>query len=146
VPYIALALLNFLVMVTLAIVVFGVPIKGSFITFLVAALIFVICTTGIGLLISAFTRSQIAAIYITMIGTVIPYTKFSGMTDPVSSLQGVGAFVGRIYPATHFLNISRGVFNKALDMSNLSASLWPMLVAVPVIVGLSILLLKKQET
>jgi ribosome-dependent ATPase len=67
------------------------------------------------------------------------------MLNPVSSLEGFGAVIGRIYPATYFLNISRGVFNKALGFSSLYASLWPLLLAVPVILGLSIILLKKQE-
>jgi ribosome-dependent ATPase len=66
--------------------------------------------------------------------------------NPVSSLAGVGAFIGRIYPATYFLNITRGVFNKALGFSGLHASFWPLLLAMPVMAALSILPLKKQET
>ena len=64
----------------------------------------------------------------------------------MSSLEGVGAFVGRIFPATHFLTISRGVFSKALDLGSLLPSFWPLLIAAPVIVGTAILLLRKQES
>jgi len=71
--------------------------------------------------------------------------QFAGLINPVSSLEGMGAFIGRIYPASHFLTISRGVFNKALGLSSLAPSFWPMLIAVPVILGLAIVLLKKQE-
>ena len=81
-----------------------------------------------------------------MIGTMIPAVQFAGMLDPVSSLEGFGAFIGRVYPASHFLTISRGVFNKALGFSSLQSSFWPLLLAVPVILGLSIVLLKKQES
>jgi ribosome-dependent ATPase len=81
-----------------------------------------------------------------MIGTLIPVIQFSGMLNPVSSLDGLGEFVGDVYPATYFLNISRGVFSKSLGLTSLQASFWPLLVAVPVIVGLSIALLKKQES
>ena len=144
-PYIALGMVNFLLLAVLAVTVFGVPIKGSFATLALAALIFVVCSTGFGLLASTFTRSQIAAMFVTMIGTIIPCVQFSGLLNPVSSLEGLGAFIGRIYPATHFLTISRGVFSKALDISTLAPSFWPLLVAVPVIVGLAIALLKKQE-
>jgi ribosome-dependent ATPase len=76
---------------------------------------------------------------------MIPAIQFAGMIDPVSSLEGVGAIIGRIYPATHFLTISRGVFSKALGFSGLQASFWPLLLSVPLILGLSIVLLKKQE-
>ena len=143
-PYIALAMFNFFLMAALAVTVFDVPIKGSFGTLTLAALVFVVSSTGIGLLASTFTQSQIAAIFVTMIGTLIPCVQFSGLLNPVSSLEGMGAALGSIYPATHFLTICRGVFNKALDFTSLGASFWPLLIAAPVILVMSILLLKKQ--
>jgi ribosome-dependent ATPase len=145
-PYIVLAMFNFLLMTALAVTVFDVPLKGSFATLALTALVFVISSTGFGLLASTFTRSQISAMFVTMIGTLIPSIQFAGLINPVSSLEGVGAFIGRIYPATHFLTISRGVFSKALDLGNLLPSFWPLLIAAPVIVGTAILLLRKQES
>jgi ribosome-dependent ATPase len=144
-PYIVLAMLNFGLMMLLAVTVFDVPVKGSLPALATAALLFVMFSTGFGLFASTFTRSQIAAMFVTMIGTMIPTIQFAGMLNPVSSLEGVGAFIGRIYPAAHILTISRGVFNKALGFANLHASFWALLLAVPVILGLSIVLLKKQE-
>ncbi len=144
-PYIVLAMFNFLLMTALAVTVFDVPLKGSFATLALTALVFIISSTGFGLLASTFTRSQISAMFVTMIGTLIPSVQFAGLINPVSSLEGMGAFIGRIYPATHFLTISRGVFSKALDLSSLLPSFWPLLVAAPVIVGTAILLLRKQE-
>jgi len=144
-PYVALAMLNFLLMTLLAVTVFGVPVKGSFPTLALAALVFSFCATGMGLLASSVTRSQIAAMFFAMVGTMIPTTQFSGLTDPVSSLQGGARWLGEVYPATHMIDISRGVFNKALHFGDLGASLVPMLVAAPLIVGVAILLLRKQE-
>jgi ribosome-dependent ATPase len=144
-PYIVLAMINFFLLAILAVTVFGVPIKGSFASLTLAALIFVVASTGFGLLASTFTNSQIAAMFVTMIGTIIPCVQFSGLLNPVSSLEGLGSWIGRIYPATHFLTISRGVFSKALGLTDLMHSFWPLLVAVPVILGLAIMLLKKQE-
>jgi ribosome-dependent ATPase len=144
-PYVALALLNFLLMTLLAVTLFGVPIKGSFWTLALAAVAYTVCSTGFGLLASTFTRSQVAAMFFAMIGTLIPAIQFAGVTDPVSSLEGVGAFIGHIYPTTYFLDVSRGVFNKALGFADLRSSLWPLLVAIPVILGASVALLRKQE-
>ena len=144
-PYVALAMLNFLLMTLLAVTVFGVPITGSFAALLAAALIYNVVATAIGLLASTFTRSQIAALFFTMIGTLVPAVQFAGLLNPVSSLEGMGRLIGEIYPATHMLTISRGVFSKALDFSSLWDSFWPLLVAIPVILGASVLLLKKQE-
>jgi len=145
-PYVALAMLNFLLMTLLAVTVFRVPVKGDFLTLTVAAFLFVLFSTGFGLFASTFTRSQIAAMFVAMIGTMIPAVQFAGMLNPVSSLEGVGAFIGHLYPASHFLNISRGVFSKALGFTSLQGSFWPLLLAGPMILGLSILLLKKQES
>ena len=145
-PYVVLAMINFALLTLLAATVFAVPVKGSFVTLAAAALLFVTFSTGFGLFASTFTRTQIAAMFVALIGTMIPAVQFAGMINPVSSLEGVGAFIGRTYPASHFLTISRGVFNKGLGFSALQTSFWPLLLAVPVILGLSILLLKKQET
>ena len=145
-PYVGLAMLNFLLMCALAVTVFGVPMTGSFATLALGALVFSFAATGMGLLASAVTRSQIAAMFFAMIGTLIPATQFAGMTDPVSSLEGAGRVIGEIYPATHMFTISRGVFNKALGLADLHASFWPLLLSVPVILGIAVLLLKKQDT
>ena len=145
-PYIALAMVNFFLLTALAVTVFGVPLKGSFATLSLAALVFVACSTGFGLLASTFTHSQIAAMFVTIIGTLIPSVQYAGLLNPVSSLEGVGAFIGHIFPATYFLTISRGVFSKALDLGHLWPSFWPLLVMAPVILGLAIVLLKKQES
>jgi len=145
-PYIVLAMLNFGLMTLLAVTLFGVPVKGSFLALAAGALLFVMFSTGFGLFTSTFTRSQIAALFLTIIATIIPAVQFSGLLNPVSSLAGVGAFIGRIYPAAYFLNITRGVFNKALGFSSLHSSFWPLLLAPLVVVGLAIVLLKKQET
>jgi len=145
-PYIVLGMANFGSMVLLAVTVFDVPVKGSLLALTSAAVLFVGFSTGFGLLASTFTRSQIAAMFVTIIGTMIPAVQFAGMMNPVSSLEGVGALIGRIYPASHFLTISRGVFSKGLGIAGLQNSFWPLLLAVPVILGLSITLLKKQET
>ena len=144
-PYVALGMLNLLTMSLLAVTVFGVPVKGSFAALSSAALLFVIFATGFGLFASTFTRSQVSAMFVAMIGTLIPATQFAGMNDPVSSLEGMGAMIGNIYPATYFLIVSRGVFNKALGFADLHASFWPLLAAGPVILAVSIALLRKQD-
>ena len=145
-PYVALGMLSFLLMTFLAVTLFGVPVKGSFATLALAALIFIVFSTGLGLVASTFTRSQIAALFLTLIGTLIPVIEFAGLLNPVSSLEGAGKMIGQIFPATYMLTISRGVFGKALDLSDLYALFVPILLAVPVILGLSIALLKKQDT
>jgi len=144
-PYVVLAMLNFLLLTVLAITVFGVPLKGSFLTLATATLLYVTASTAIGLLISSFMRSQIAAIFGTAILTILPAVQFCGLIDPVSSLEGVGAFIGRIYPTAHYLTVSRGVFSKGLHFADVRASLGPLLLSVPILIGAAAVLLRKQE-
>jgi ribosome-dependent ATPase len=144
-PYILLAMLNFLLLAVLAVTVFGVPMTGSFLALATGAFLYVISATAMGLLISTFMRSQIAAIFGAAVLTILPATQFSGLIDPISSLEGIGALIGRLYPTTHFLTICRGTFSKALGFADLQGPFLSLLLAVPVLMGLCVALLKKQE-
>ncbi len=145
-PYVALAMLNFFLLTAFAVFVFRVPFTGSFPAFTVAALLYVTITTAMGLVLSAFMTSQIAAIFATALLTMIPATQYSGLVDPVSSLQGAGAVIGRIYPTAHFVTITRGTFSKGLDFGDLSAEFIALLITIPVLLGVGVVLLKKQAS
>jgi ribosome-dependent ATPase len=144
IPYVVLAMMNFLLLTAFAVYGFRVPLTGSLTTLAAAALLYVVIATAMGLFLSTFMRSQIAAIFATVLVTMIPAAQYSGMIDPVSSLQGAGALIGQIYPATYFMTISRGVFSKGLGFGDLYAAFVPLLVAIPVLIGLSAAFLRKQ--
>jgi ribosome-dependent ATPase len=144
-PYVVLGMANFLLMALLAVGGFGVPVTGSFAALFVAALLFIGFSTGFGLLASIFTRTQIAALFVTMLATLMPAVNYSGLLTPVPSLEGAGRMFGEIYPATQMINVSRGVFSKALGFADLHASFWKLAVAAPVILAVSIMLLRKQD-
>jgi ribosome-dependent ATPase len=144
-PYVVLAMLNFLLMALMAVTLFGVPLKGSAPALAAAAFLYCICSTGIGLLASSFTRSQIAALLFTMIGTIVPAIQYAGLINPVVALEGAGRLVGEAHPASHMLTISRGVFGKALGFSELAPDFLALAAAIPVILGLAIMALPKQE-
>jgi ribosome-dependent ATPase len=111
-PYVAVAIVNFALMFVMALLVFRVPLKGSFPTLLLGTLIYVSATTAYGMLISAFARTQIAALFGTAILTVLPATMFAGMMAPVSSLSGMAQIMGRLFPMTYFPPVSVGTFTK----------------------------------
>jgi len=146
IPYVAVAMINFATMSLLAVTAFGVPVKGSFPTLLLAALLFAFCSTGIGLLASTVTRSQVAAIFLAFIVTLVPAMDFSGLIYPVTSTEGAGHFIGRIYPATHMFTISRAVFSKALSFASLHAEFLALAIMGLATLGAAVALLKKQES
>ncbi|MBM1188812.1 ribosome-associated ATPase/putative transporter RbbA [Pseudomonas lundensis] len=145
VPYLVVSLVNLTLLVAMNRWLFGVPFKGSALTLALGGLLYVLSTTSMGLLISAFTRTQIAAILGTMIITSLPTIQFSGLIVPRSSLDGSAALMGMLFPAGHFLDIAVGTFTKALDFRQL----WPQCLALlgffVAFTGLSLIMLKKQE-
>lgn len=145
VPYIIISMFSFLLLLIMAITIFGVPIKGSLFTLCLAAFAYCIISTGFGLLASTITRSQIAVIFLTCVGTMLPAIQFSGLLNPVASLEGSGRYIGEVYPTTHMLIIARGIFNKALNFVDLHNSILALLITIPIVLGASIFLLKKQE-
>jgi len=144
-PYIALAMVNFALMFSMALFLFRVPLKGSFLTLLLGTLLYVTTTTAYGMVISAFTRTQIAALFGTAILTVLPATQFSGMMTPVSSLSGIAAIMGHGFPMSYFLPISVGTFTKGLGFPELSGYLLALLIFIPALLLLNLLFLRKQE-
>lgn len=144
-PYIAISMLNYVLMIILAIYFFGVPMKGSFLALSLVTLLFCLFSTGFGLFASTLTKSQIGAIFFTVIGTLIPAIQFSGLINPVSSLDSLGAIIGRVYPTAHMLTASRGVFSKALHINSLGHEFMILAIVAPIIILASVLLLKKQE-
>jgi ribosome-dependent ATPase len=146
VPYVALGLINFLLLCLMAYLIFGVPVKGSFIALFVGVTIYLFATTAFGMLVSSFCSTQIAALFGTAILTVLPATQFSGMMVPVSSLTGVPALLGRLFPMSYFLPISVGVFTKGLGFVELSSYFVALLIFAPALIGISLLLLHKQES
>jgi ribosome-dependent ATPase len=145
-PYVGVSLIQFASLVALAIILFRVPVKGSWAVLITGGVIYLLASTGFGLLISVFATTQTAAIFAAAIITILPAVQFSGMFVPVSSLTGGAWFAARIFPSTYFQAISVGTFTKALGLP----ALWRNLVALGVIALIyfvvSVVLLKKQET
>ena len=113
-PYIVISLVNVLVLWLIAVGLFHVPFKGNFLLFFSASVLFVCCTTGIGLLISLLVQTQMAALIITMVVAMIPTILFSGLLVPVASLTRGAKIQAHLYPAMYYTDIVRGSFLKGV--------------------------------
>ena len=107
-------MLNYFILVAMSVVVFGVPVKGSFLMLTLCTLLYVTATTGIGLVTSTFTSSQVAAVFVTAIVTLVPTIQYSGLLQPVSTLEGQARFIGSIWPTSYYMHSSVGAFTKGL--------------------------------
>jgi ribosome-dependent ATPase len=145
IPYILFALLNFVTFVLLAVFLFEVPVKGSLPALVAGALLYVVATTGLGLLMSAFMKTQIAAIYGTAIVSVVPAVNFSGLFVPVASLTEGAKTFGQIFPSRYFQQIGLGTFTKSLGFSELSHPFLILVLLIFIYLLLALSLLKTQE-
>jgi ribosome-dependent ATPase len=143
-PYIVLSMGSFALLVAVAVFLFRVPFTGSLPALTVGAFLYVGASTGLGLLISSFMRSQVAAIFGTAVLTIVPAVQFCGIIDPLSSLQGAGAVIGNVFPTSYFVTIARGAFSKGLGFADLAAPLFVLTVTAPLLVLAAAGLLKKQ--
>jgi ribosome-dependent ATPase len=144
-PYLTVALVQFATLVALAVLLFQVPVKGSWLTLILGGVVYVLASTGFGLLLSVFASTQTAAIFAAAIIAILPAVQFSGMFVPVSSLSGGAWFAAKIFPSTYFQAISVGTFTKALGMPSLWRNVAALAVIATVYFVTCLLLLRKQE-
>jgi len=145
IPYILIGFVNFVTMAVLVVVVLQVPIKGAVLPLLLGALFYVAAATGFGLLMSSLTSTQVAAVFVTAIICMVPTTQFSGMMQPISTLEGSAQVIGSMWPTGYFVHLSVGAFTKGLGSEDLAKDLWSLLVYAPVFTALAALFLRKQE-
>ena len=144
-PYIAVGMVNFAAMMLMIIYLFGVPLKGSFIGLAIGTLLMVSATTALGLLISCFVRSQLAAIFATAIITMIPAQTYSGFIYPLSTMEGGALVIGKTFPSSWYYTVSVGSFTKGLHTANLLHEYAAIAAFAATSLILACLLLKKQE-
>jgi ribosome-dependent ATPase len=144
-PYVAIGMINFFILAALALIVFGVPIKGSFLMLTACTFLYLVTTTGIGMVTSTITKTQVAAVFITAILTIQPTIQFAGLLQPVSTLEGSARVVGTIWPTTYYMHSSLGAYTKGLAPRLMLRDLIVLACAIPVLYGLSTLGLKKQD-
>jgi len=144
-PYVAVAFLSFLSLVLLALCLFQVPLKGGFVPLAAGALLYVAASTGFGLLVSTFVRTQIAALFAAAVLSLMPTINFSGMLTPVSSLSAGGRLMGYGFPSAHFQKISIGAFTKALGFGELWIHYLALAGFTVGFLLLALVLLKTQE-
>jgi ribosome-dependent ATPase len=145
-PYLLFSILSCFLLIVMAVTVFDVPVKGSLPTLLLCSVLYCSIATGMGLLFSSVTRSQIAVIFLTMLGTMLPSVQLCGLINPVDTQSGAARLIGSVYPTTHMLLVSRGIFSKALEFHDLYQPILVLIVTIPVILGLGIFFQKKQES
>lgn len=143
--YIGITLLNFAILTALVVAVLGVPLRGDPLALVFGALLYAVAATGYGLIVSTLASTQVTAVFAAAILSVMPTLQFSGMVTPVSSLEGAAHIMGTLWPTTWYMGVSVGVFTKGLGLAELSGHLARLALFGPILTGIAVLALRKQE-
>jgi len=114
---VGLAFFVYFLLLALSVLVFQVRFVGNPLVLTVAALLYLTACIGLGLVISVFTRTQVAAMLITFIALMTPSILFSGLMAPISSMEPSAQAISRLIPASYFMAMARGVFLKGLGFT-----------------------------
>jgi ABC-2 type transport system permease protein len=121
VPYGVIAFLDLILLLLVGRWWFQVPVAGSVPLLLGLAVLYVACTVGIGLLVSTSTRSQVVAILLSIVLTLMPSFLFSGFLFPIATMPPAFQWYSHMFPARHYMEITRGIALKGLGLERL----WP---------------------
>ena len=136
VPYFAIGLIDVVVAVTIGIVVFEVPFRGSPLLLVVTASLFLLGALGLGIFISAAIKSQLLASQVAMLVTYLPSLLLSGLMFDIGSMPRFLQLVTTVVPARYFITVLRGIFLKGVGPSVLWGQALGMLIFA--VVGLSL--------
>ncbi len=144
IPYAVIAFIEMIIVFAGGILWFGVPFRGSLLIFLVASVLYVLCTVGIGLLISTLTRSQATAGLLAIVLTIMPSMLFSGFIFPIHTMPTPMQAYANAFPARYFIDISRALALKGQGISSVAPAMGFMAAYAASLILLSALRFKKR--
>ena len=118
-PTVAIGAVNATLLWLIAVFYFGAPFKGSLACFAVGTLLYLICTTSLGLLLSLLVSTQQTALMITSISATIIGFQYSGFFNPVQSLTGSSWVLAHAFPPMYYLDVVEGAFLKGMGFGGL---------------------------
>lgn len=128
IPYAFIAFVEMFMILAAGLWWFHIPFRGSIVLFMSATVVYVLCTVGLGLLVSSVTRSQLVAMLLAFVITLMPSFLFSGFLFPIFTMPRAFQIYTLLFPARYFIEISRGIVMKGLGLT----SLWPELLILTV--------------
>jgi ABC-2 type transport system permease protein len=143
IPCFTIEVITLALITPLAFVMYDIPFRGSFVFFIVSALLFLITASGIGVTISAFCSTQQQAI-LTSFMFLQPAVLLSGYAFPIENMPLVVQYLTYLNPLRYFITIVRGVFLKGVGWHVLWPQVIPIFLMGIFFIGLASLLFKRR--
>jgi len=144
VPYALLGLLQTLLVVTLGTWLFDVPIRGSLLLLFGASTLFLIAMLGVGLTVSVVTKSQLVAVQVALLVTMLPTTLLSGFMFPISNMPWPLRALASALPGRYYLTALRGLFLKGNGLVVLAPQFLALAVFSLLMVGLGVVKFRRR--
>ncbi len=142
-PFALIGIAQLLLITTIAILVFDIPLRGSAAVLFLTSLLFIVCTLGLGLLISTISATQQQAMMTTLF-VFQPFFMLSGFSFPIRNMPELAQWITYVNPMRYFMEIVRGIFLKGVGLE----VLWPQTLALAVlgtaILGFSVMRFRKR--
>ncbi|MCO6174071.1 ABC transporter permease [Flavobacterium sp. NRK F10] len=116
-PYVFLSVINAIVIVSLGVFVFGMPVKGSLLLLAAESILFIVTALSLGILISTVAQSQQTAMLISMMGLMLPVIILSGFIFPIASMPLPMQIMSNIIPAKWFIIIIKAIMLKGASFA-----------------------------
>jgi ABC transporter DrrB family efflux protein len=143
IPYAVVGFVETLIVLVVMVYVFAVPITGSLGLLLGLAALFLVCSLGLGLLVSTITTTQLAAMQFAFV-IMLPSVLLSGFMFPREEMPRIIYVLTFAIPATHFIEILRGIVLRGAGLADLIPSILGLAICTAVVLTLSVLRFRKQ--
>ncbi|MEI8380318.1 MAG: ABC transporter permease [Planctomycetota bacterium] len=145
VPYACIGTLETLIVLTVMVYLFGVPIHGSLLLLMALSSLFIVCALGLGLLVSTVARTQLQAMQFAFL-LMLPTVLLSGFMFPRSEMPFPIYVVSFAIPATYFLEILRGIILRGADLFDLIPQVIGLVLCCIAVLSISLARFRKQLT
>lgn len=143
IPYIGIGLVQVTVVLTLGVLIFHVPIRGSLLDVYAAALVFIIASLALGVLISTMAKTQFQAMQVAMF-TFMPQILLSGFMFPYAGMPRFAQWIAELLPLTHFLRMIRGIVLRRAQLLELGPDLLALAAFTLIALTLAVLRFRKR--
>lgn len=143
IPFVLVAFLNVLIALLIGSFWFQVPVSGSVMLLLGLSLIFLLCSLGLGILISTVSSTQLQALHLSSF-IMLPAFILSGFIVPRENMPLVAYYAGYLVPLTYFLTILRGIVLKGVGLAYLWKQVLPLALFSVSVFGLSVVTFHKR--
>nr|HPM03670.1 ABC transporter permease [Candidatus Cloacimonadota bacterium] len=118
-PYIVISMFIGLIILFFGMLLFEVVFLGNFIVFVLLSLVYVCTALSLGLMISTVSKTQMQAMMLALMITMLPTVMLSGFISPISSMPKFLQLISWIIPAKYYLKITRGLMIKGNTFTEL---------------------------